>query len=121
MIMTYRKDQIHYARYDAVLTAKEARANLRTNLEEVRSAKGRNARRITKDVKGTLDRLGPNDETIFEEVQFQLRKTEAAGGAEAVKKSYQQLSKEVRQDKSMFKYHGFNQRFLQRIGAYQKL
>jgi hypothetical protein len=121
MIITYKKNQIHYDRYDAVLTAKEARASLLTNLQEVRGVKGRNARRITKDVEFTLGRLGPNDETIFEEVKFQLRKTEAAGGAEAIKKSYQQLSKEERQGKSMLKYHGFDQRFLHRIGAFQKL
>jgi hypothetical protein len=118
-VLTYMKDQVHYARYDAVQSAKEARVTLSENRQEMEGRKGKKADRIVRDLDFNLNRVR-SDESIFEEVKNQLKKTAAAGGADAVKKSYQRISKEVREQGMVFKYHSFDDRFLRRIGAYQK-
>ena len=116
-ITDYRKRQVHFARYDAVNAAKEARVDLRNESKHVKPLKSQNAWRIAKNLKLVLERLGPNDETVVAAVAHQLKKTSAAGGEEAIRKSYQKLLKEEREDRMNGKYYVFDPLFLRRIGV----
>lgn len=115
----YQRNQLHYARYDAVKYAKEAREHLRGELEQLKKTRGRNARRVKADIESVIDRIGPSDETIYEEVANLLRGTAAKGGADAIKKSYQDLLKLQRNGKLSLQYYSFDPAFLKRIGAHK--
>jgi hypothetical protein len=120
MIRTYRENQIHYARYVAVRAAKEARVGLLEDQVKMKGRKGKRERWIIEDLKLMLGRLGTSDEDIYGEASSRLKGTNAAGEADAVKKSHQRLAREVGRGNSMLKYSYFDDNFLQRIGAHQK-
>lgn len=120
-IITYKRNQLHFARYDAVNAAKDARDGLQNDVKALKRLDGLKAKIRVKEVTSMHNRIGKSDEQVFEAVSSQLKGTTAAAGADTIKKSYQEISRQTRLGKMRFRYHVFNDSFLQRIGASQKL
>jgi hypothetical protein len=115
-IKTYQENQKHFARYDAVKSALEARADLASEIETLAKLRGIKAIKLKKRIISEHNRIGKSDEHVFNAVSIQLEGKYAAGDEDAIKKSYQRVSREERRNKMNFKYHVFDRSFLARIG-----
>jgi hypothetical protein len=117
IVNRYRQDTIDRERWEAVIEVRENRDRLREEIKKLRALPGRRARDILDECTKLLDWVGTNNDAAFECASLLLARTPAKGGPDAIRTSYRNVERNMRNPATAMRYCILDPQFLRLIGA----
>ena len=104
------------ARYEEVQTIRRKQTELPKEVKELRKVRpSRQRRKILEEKVKWEAWIGRTWLHVYERAAMTLSNTRAAGGRDAVKKSYQNVKRNIGNPKQAKRYYVFDPRFLRRV------
>src|ERR1043165_2106140 len=114
-VARYRQDMIDYARWDTVREVREKQAEIREQVEKLRSIQGV-PRSLLEEREKMLFWIGHDWLRTYECAAMILRNTGSAGGPDAMKASYLRVKRNNKDPSQSLRYHLLNPVVIAKLG-----
>lgn len=114
-VTRYRQDMIDFARWDEICVVREQQKIFRRQVAKLR-ALAKVPRHMLNEKEKMLNRLGHTFDDAYEYVSKDLKKTNARGGWDTMRRSYREVERISKDPTQAMRYHQLDSQFLRRLG-----